>query len=169
MKSLAWTGSPVLGYLAAGVLIGPYTLSIIKNVHGTKMIAEFGVVFLLFNIGLEVLLSSSTLVLRHMESSSIYPTCFVCFYVQENKSVSLMIGGICSVECQCTSIMFNWFCGSDAALCGEIEFNEEICFWIWICSGMWDILSTFGTTALWCICSVDIFLVHSLSLISFWW
>uniref|UniRef100_A0A453DIT2 Cation/H+ exchanger transmembrane domain-containing protein n=2 Tax=Aegilops tauschii subsp. strangulata TaxID=200361 RepID=A0A453DIT2_AEGTS len=47
-------GSPVLGYLAAGVLIGPYGLSIIRNVHGTKAIAEFGVVFLLFNIGLEV-------------------------------------------------------------------------------------------------------------------
>ncbi|KAG0622480.1 hypothetical protein M758_3G100400 [Ceratodon purpureus] len=47
-------GSPVLGYLAAGVLIGPYALSIIKNVHGTRMIAEFGVVFLLFNIGLEL-------------------------------------------------------------------------------------------------------------------
>lgn len=44
----------MLGYLAAGVLIGPYALSIIKNVHGTRMIAEFGVVFLLFNIGLEV-------------------------------------------------------------------------------------------------------------------
>ncbi|XP_073393167.1 K(+) efflux antiporter 2, chloroplastic isoform X2 [Physcomitrium patens] len=47
-------GSPVLGYLAAGVLIGPYALSIIKNIHGTRMIAEFGVVFLLFNIGLEL-------------------------------------------------------------------------------------------------------------------
>ncbi|MCO5583419.1 hypothetical protein L7F22_037330 [Adiantum nelumboides] len=47
-------GSPVLGYLAAGVLIGPYSLSIIRNVHGTKAIAEFGVVFLLFNIGLEL-------------------------------------------------------------------------------------------------------------------
>jgi predicted Kef-type K+ transport protein len=47
-------GSPVLGYLAAGILIGPYGLSIIRNVHGTKSIAEFGVVFLLFNIGLEV-------------------------------------------------------------------------------------------------------------------
>lgn len=48
----------MLGYLAAGVLIGPYALSIIKNVHGTRMIAEFGVVFLLFNIGLEVLNSA---------------------------------------------------------------------------------------------------------------
>eukprot|EP00850_Spirogloea_muscicola_P004565 SM000019S05109 [mRNA] locus=s19:978602:987779:+ [translate_table: standard] len=47
-------GSPVLGYLAAGVLIGPYTLSIIKHVHGTKALAEFGVVFLMFNIGLEL-------------------------------------------------------------------------------------------------------------------
>ncbi|XP_078442718.1 K+ efflux antiporter 2 [Wolffia australiana] len=47
-------GSPVLGYLAAGVLIGPYGLSIIHHVHGTKAIAEFGVVFLLFNIGLEL-------------------------------------------------------------------------------------------------------------------
>lgn len=47
-------GSPVLGYLAAGALIGPYALSIIKNVHGTKALAEFGVVFLMFNIGLEL-------------------------------------------------------------------------------------------------------------------
>ncbi|CAJ1817786.1 unnamed protein product [Sphenostylis stenocarpa] len=47
-------GSPVLGYLAAGILIGPYGLSIIRHVHGTKAVAEFGVVFLLFNIGLEV-------------------------------------------------------------------------------------------------------------------
>ncbi|XP_020218588.1 K(+) efflux antiporter 2, chloroplastic [Cajanus cajan] len=47
-------GSPVLGYLAAGILIGPYGLSIIRHVHGTKAVAEFGVVFLLFNIGLEL-------------------------------------------------------------------------------------------------------------------
>lgn len=51
---LQHSGSPVLGYLAAGILIGPYGLSIIRHVHGTKAIAEFGVVFLLFNIGLEV-------------------------------------------------------------------------------------------------------------------
>ncbi|KAG0462003.1 hypothetical protein HPP92_020479 [Vanilla planifolia] len=38
-------GSPVLGYLAAGILIGPYGMSIIRNVHETKAIAEFGVVF----------------------------------------------------------------------------------------------------------------------------
>ena len=62
--NLLTAGSPVLGYLAAGVLIGPYALSIIKNVHGTRMIAEFGVVFLLFNIGLEVP-TSELLIFQH--------------------------------------------------------------------------------------------------------
>lgn len=45
--------SPVLGYLAAGVLIGPHGLAIIKDSEGAHTLAEFGVVFLLFMIGLE--------------------------------------------------------------------------------------------------------------------
>ncbi|GMP43403.1 hypothetical protein CsSME_00012773 [Camellia sinensis var. sinensis] len=49
-------GSPVLGYLTAVILIGPYGLSIIHHVHGTKAIAEFEVVFLMFNFGLSFLL-----------------------------------------------------------------------------------------------------------------
>ncbi|KAJ0807240.1 putative regulator of K+ conductance, cation/H+ exchanger, NAD(P)-binding domain superfamily [Helianthus annuus] len=48
-------GSPVLGYLTAGILIGPYGLSIIRNVHATKAIAEFGVVFLLLILALRFL------------------------------------------------------------------------------------------------------------------
>lgn len=46
--------SPVLGYLVAGGAIGPFGLSIIHNIETTKYIAEFGVVFLLFYIGLEL-------------------------------------------------------------------------------------------------------------------
>jgi len=46
--------SPVLGYLAAGTLIGPYGLKLIQNVETTTGIAEFGVIFLLFLIGLEL-------------------------------------------------------------------------------------------------------------------
>ncbi|GAB2266868.1 K(+) efflux antiporter 2, chloroplastic, partial [Dionaea muscipula] len=38
-------GSPVLGYLAAGILIVLYGFLIIRHVHGTKAIAKFGVVF----------------------------------------------------------------------------------------------------------------------------
>ena len=46
--------SPVLGYLAAGVAIGPSGLGIISGVDGIRTFAELGVVFLLFLIGLEL-------------------------------------------------------------------------------------------------------------------
>lgn len=44
---------PILGYLGVGVLMGPYGLQIIADTEHTRAIAEFGVVFLLFTIGLE--------------------------------------------------------------------------------------------------------------------
>jgi CPA2 family monovalent cation:H+ antiporter-2 len=45
--------SPVLGYLAAGILIGPHGLAVIRDSESAHTLAEFGVVFLLFMIGLE--------------------------------------------------------------------------------------------------------------------
>ena len=44
----------VLGYLAAGTVIGPSGLGFIHEVHETLEFAEFGVVLLLFLIGLEL-------------------------------------------------------------------------------------------------------------------
>ncbi len=44
---------PILGYLLVGVLIGPHALNFIKEVSGAEHLAEFGVVFLMFSIGLE--------------------------------------------------------------------------------------------------------------------
>ncbi len=46
--------SPVLGYLAAGAAIGPNGLHLVGNVESAHALAEFGVVFLLFAIGLEL-------------------------------------------------------------------------------------------------------------------
>ena len=46
--------SPVLGYLAAGVLVGPHGLALIRDSESAHILAEFGVVFLLFMIGLEL-------------------------------------------------------------------------------------------------------------------
>jgi len=46
--------SPVLGYLAAGVLVGPHGLALIRDSAAAHTLAEFGVVFLLFMIGLEL-------------------------------------------------------------------------------------------------------------------
>ena len=44
---------PMLGYLAVGVVIGPNALALAQNSDGVKHLAEFGVVFLMFVIGLE--------------------------------------------------------------------------------------------------------------------
>ncbi|MDH3872239.1 MAG: monovalent cation:proton antiporter-2 (CPA2) family protein, partial [Gammaproteobacteria bacterium] len=44
----------VLGYLVAGVLVGPWGLGIIDQVDEIRHLAEFGVVFLLFIIGIEL-------------------------------------------------------------------------------------------------------------------
>jgi len=46
--------SPVLGYLVAGAIIGPKGLGVIADLDTTESIAEFGIVFLLFMIGLEM-------------------------------------------------------------------------------------------------------------------
>jgi glutathione-regulated potassium-efflux system ancillary protein KefC/glutathione-regulated potassium-efflux system protein KefB len=45
---------PVLGYLAAGLVIGPGVLGLITDVEAIQHFAEFGVVLLLFLIGLEL-------------------------------------------------------------------------------------------------------------------
>ena len=44
---------PMLGYLVVGVLIGPNALALAQDSAGVKYLAEFGVVFLMFVIGLE--------------------------------------------------------------------------------------------------------------------
>jgi monovalent cation:proton antiporter-2 (CPA2) family protein len=44
----------VLGYLAAGIIIGPGCLGLISRIDATEHIAEFGIVLLMFVIGLEL-------------------------------------------------------------------------------------------------------------------
>src|SRR6516162_3464375 len=44
----------VLGYLLAGVIVGPWSLAVIGQVEQIMHIAEFGVILLLFVIGLEL-------------------------------------------------------------------------------------------------------------------
>lgn len=44
----------VLGYLAAGVLIGPYGLGLVSDSELIRQVAEFGIVMMLFLIGLDL-------------------------------------------------------------------------------------------------------------------
>jgi len=46
--------SPILGFLAAGMLIGPNGLGLIAELHTTETLAELGIVFFLFEMGIEL-------------------------------------------------------------------------------------------------------------------
>ncbi|HSK29038.1 MAG TPA: cation:proton antiporter, partial [Candidatus Limnocylindria bacterium] len=49
---------PIVGFLLAGVVIGPGAMGLIKSVHQVEMLAEIGVALLLFTIGVEFSLES---------------------------------------------------------------------------------------------------------------
>src|SRR5919202_6304487 len=43
----------LVGYLVTGLALGPHALGVASNAQETQHLAEFGVVFLMFSIGLE--------------------------------------------------------------------------------------------------------------------
>jgi CPA2 family monovalent cation:H+ antiporter-2 len=57
---------PMLGYLAVGVVIGPNALALAQSSDGIKHLGEFGVVFLMFVIGLEFNLPKLRAMRRHV-------------------------------------------------------------------------------------------------------
>lgn len=58
--------SPVLGYLVAGLIIGPFGVSIIQPGESTETFAEFGIIFLMFMIGLEMSIERLKSMRRHV-------------------------------------------------------------------------------------------------------
>jgi monovalent cation:proton antiporter-2 (CPA2) family protein len=46
--------SPILGFLAAGMMMGPNGWGLISGIHTTETLAELGIVFFLFEMGIEL-------------------------------------------------------------------------------------------------------------------
>ena len=57
---------PMLGYLVVGVVIGPNALALAQNSDGIHYLGEFGVVFLMFVIGLEFNLGKLRAMRKHV-------------------------------------------------------------------------------------------------------
>lgn len=57
---------PMLGYLAVGIVIGPNALALAHSAEGVQHLGEFGVVFLMFVIGLEFNLPKLRAMRRHV-------------------------------------------------------------------------------------------------------
>ena len=43
----------LVGFIVAGIIIGPHGVGLIKDVHFIQILAEIGVILLLFTIGIE--------------------------------------------------------------------------------------------------------------------
>ena len=92
--------SPVLGYLVAGGAIGPFGLHIIKDIETTKFIAEFGIILLLFAIGLELTLARLKAMRLHvfgfgslqMIITGVLIT-VICLYLGIDSKAAIVIGG----------------------------------------------------------------------------
>ena len=48
----------VVGFLIAGVFLGPHGFGFIRDIHEVELVAEIGVILLLFTIGLEISLKN---------------------------------------------------------------------------------------------------------------
>ncbi|WP_157111119.1 cation:proton antiporter domain-containing protein [Candidatus Nucleicultrix amoebiphila] len=58
--------SPILGYLIGGLIIGPKALGFIAGFDGLKFFSQFGIVFLLFTIGLKMPLQRFQVLKRYV-------------------------------------------------------------------------------------------------------
>ena len=92
--------SPVLGYLAAGLLIGPFGLRLIEDSHSIHVLAEFGVVFLLFKIGLELSLERLKVLRRYVFGLGVMQVAscgliigLIAYFLGVSPGAAIIIGG----------------------------------------------------------------------------
>ena len=91
----------ILGYLLVGVLIGPHAFAVIPDAPGTRYLGEFGVVFLMFSVGLEFslpqLVSMRKLVLGFGGAQVVLTTALVlgvAMAVGQSWQTGLILGGV---------------------------------------------------------------------------
>ena len=81
---------PIIGYLAVGLALGPRALGVVHDDAQTRHLAEIGVVFLMFSIGLEFSLGKLRVMRREvfgLGSAQVAITISVCV------GLALAIGG----------------------------------------------------------------------------
>jgi len=95
----------ILGYLIVGVAIGPHAAGLVPDSEGTRYLAEFGVVFLMFSIGLEFSLPQLTAMRRVVfgfgllqVACTIVVAGAVAMLAGQSWQAALVIGGVFSMS-----------------------------------------------------------------------
>jgi monovalent cation:H+ antiporter-2, CPA2 family len=78
---------PIIGYLAAGLIIGPALLNLVSDINAPQALAELGIVFLLFTVGLELPLER----LRQL------PRGMLLLGAAQILATTAVIAGICAI------------------------------------------------------------------------
>ena len=101
----------ILGYLVVGALIGPHALGFVPDTPQTRYLAEFGVVFLMFSIGLEFSLPQLTAMRRTVVGMgglqvtvTIAVVILVALLAGLSWQVGLILGGILAMSSTAISI-----------------------------------------------------------------
>lgn len=82
----------IVGFLIAGMIIGPYGLKLIKSVDEIEVMAEIGVILLLFTIGIEVSLSQIIRIKKLLVvggGMQFFLTSFISFIIFYSIGISL--------------------------------------------------------------------------------
>ena len=95
--------SPILGYLLAGTLMGPNCFGLISGVHNTETLADLGIVFFLFEMGIELstdrLLSMKKDVFglglsQFFTTATVFGLLFKRFTGLQNNAIVTLAGGL---------------------------------------------------------------------------
>ncbi len=83
---------PILAYLCVGLFVGPSAFGIVKDLEAIRFLAEFGVVFLLFSLGLEFSVAKM-MALRHtvfgLGGLQVLISCIIIFAIAMAIGVSV--------------------------------------------------------------------------------
>ncbi|STR44993.1 monovalent cation:proton antiporter family protein [Iodobacter fluviatilis] len=95
----------MLGYLLVGLLIGPHALGFIASSNEATHLAEFGVVFLMFTLGLEFNLARLNAMRRIVfglglmqVGAMLFTVMGICFFAGMDWKVGLALGGVLSMS-----------------------------------------------------------------------
>jgi len=123
--------SPALGYLVAGAMIGPFGFGVITRNDSTQSIADLGIVFLLFAIGLELnfekLIKMRKYVLGFGSLQVLITTVVIGFIVHKffniSQEAALVIGAALSLSSTAIVLQIIAENGEEATRVGRLSFS----------------------------------------------
>ncbi len=123
--------SPALGYLVAGAAIGPFGFGMLSSGEATKSIAELGIVFLLFAIGLELTLEKLFAMKKYVVGFgglqvvlTTTAISWICYeYLQFTPETSVIIGSALALSSTAIVLQVISEAGDENTRVGRLSFS----------------------------------------------